>query len=179
MTLPPSALSASCAEHTSAVPCPQAADVAALCAALQSQEEALVWCITRYASLVSGVQLARDLKSLVNADKRMHLSRLPVVMMGLGELLKRDRALMWAYSVFKTVEVSIQRLAGDRLAWLIGDDRIILHILFFQRIVQCCFRCMGVVTYVILQSRWYHSELQFQADKQTGILHKAPQSSFG
>lgn len=78
---------------------------AALCSQFQLQEEGLLWCVTQYAQLVKGVELERDLKALISLDNRARLGQLPVFIMGLGQRLRYNRELMWAYNVFRNTEV--------------------------------------------------------------------------
>lgn len=81
------------------------ASVNTLCTALQLEEESLLWCVTRYARVVAGVQLEQDLCSLIRLEDRTLLGHLPVFMLGLGQEVRSDRGLMWAYCNFKNVEV--------------------------------------------------------------------------
>lgn len=104
-------------EHTSVVAYPagshpHAVVVTNLCTILQAQEEALLWCISRYANVVSGLQLERDLSSLMSLDTRARLGQLPVFIMGLGQLVKQNRDMMWAYGVFRNIEVGCKCIKG-------------------------------------------------------------------
>ncbi|KAF6251845.1 hypothetical protein COO60DRAFT_580164 [Scenedesmus sp. NREL 46B-D3] len=94
------------AEPNSARSAPAVASV--LCAAFEVQEQSLLWCVLRYARLVRGAQLERDLSSLVGADHRGQLAQLPVFMMGLGQQLKpveQRTRLIWAYASFSSTMV--------------------------------------------------------------------------
>jgi hypothetical protein len=86
-----------------------------LCDEFEAQEQSLLWCVLRYAALVAGAQLERDLGGLLTADQRSQLGQLPVFVMGLGQQLKdaepRER-LMWAYASFKSTMVRHQGEGG-------------------------------------------------------------------
>jgi hypothetical protein len=68
---------------------------------MEQQELALLWAIQRLAALQTGPQLESSLVGLTTSAERSQLERLPVLMMGLGELVKRDRGIMWAYAALK------------------------------------------------------------------------------
>jgi hypothetical protein len=76
---------------------------------MEQQELALLWAIQRLAALQTGPQLESSLVGLTTSAERSHLERLPVLMMGLGELVKRDRGTMWAYAALRH---SMVRLGG-------------------------------------------------------------------
>jgi hypothetical protein len=93
---------------------PAAAEV--LAHRLQAQEEALLWAITTLAPLVMGPVLERSLIGLITPRQREVLSALPVLVMGLGDLLRRNRGLMWAYGVLHPLSVR----AVARVVWTGG-----------------------------------------------------------
>jgi hypothetical protein len=68
---------------------------------MEQQELALLWAIQRLAALQTGPQLESSLVGLTTSAERSQLERLPVLMMGLGEVVKRDRSMMWAYAALK------------------------------------------------------------------------------
>jgi hypothetical protein len=89
----------------------------ALCDEFEAQEQSLLWCVLRYARLVTGTQLERDLSSLLTAEQRSLLGQLPVFVMGLGQQLKEQAQrvrLMWAYASFKSTTVSGRQAGGGK-----------------------------------------------------------------
>lgn len=100
-----------------------------MCSAFQAQEQSLLWCVLRYAELVAGPQLEKDLGSLLGADARIQLGQLPVFAMGLGQVLKSNRSLMWAYCVFRTQQVSAFQV-GRRARGVRGGGLVVVVGLF-------------------------------------------------
>jgi hypothetical protein len=86
-----------------------------LCNEFEAQEQSLLWCVLRYASLVAGMQVERDLGSLLSPEQRNQLGQLPVFVMGLGQQMKDPvprLRLMWAYASFRSTLVRRQAGAG-------------------------------------------------------------------